>query len=257
MDDIIKAHKLEFNYLVSRKANIALILLLPIITITVLGISMPTDFAVGYLENTDKPMSALTEDNAKFHEEGHLHILAYMFSLLVLFSAVQMGSLRIVAERAPYGTLDREVLGIGRNSMMLGKFTANFIFAGVQAILILITGLLIFNLNNLVGILSVLIALAFFGITYGLLISSLVKTKDQAQQLVIMSVGLFLILTGFAYPIENLEDLSENLPMTISINSLDNIMGSGEYEFTGIIKIIIAGILCLSAAAVKFSSEQN
>ena len=258
MDDIIKAHKLEFNYLVSRKANIALILLLPVITITVLGISMPMDFAVGYIENTDEPLNALTEDDAKFTEDGYLRILSYMFSLLILFSAIQMGSLRIVAERAPYGTLDREILGIGRHSMLIGKFTANFIFAGVQALLILITGLLWFNFNNPAEVLSVLISLAFFGVAYGLLISVFVKTKDQAQQLVIISIGLFLILTGFSYPIvEQLKPLSENLPMSISISGIETLMVSGDYEFAEIIKIMIAGILCLSFAAVKFSSERD
>jgi len=127
----------------------------------------------------------------------------------------------------------------------------------VQGILILITGLLWFNFNNPAEVLSVLVALAFFGVAYGLLISVFVKTKDQAQQLVIISIGLFLILTGFSYPIvEDLKALSENLPMSISISEIEKIMVSGEYAFTGIIKIIIAGILCLSAAAVKFSSEK-
>jgi len=255
MDDIIKAHKLEFNYLASRKANIALILLLPVITISVLGISMPTDFSVGYIEDTDK---GLTEDNVKFTEDGYLRILSYMFSLLILFSAIQMGSLRVVAERAPYGTLDREILGISRYSMLIGKFTANFIFAGVQGILISITGLLWFNFNNPAEVLSVLIALSFFGVAYGLLISVFANTKDQAQQLVIISIGLFLILTGFSYPIvEDLKPLSENLPMSISISEIEKIIVSAEYALENIIKIMIAGTLCLSAAAVKFSSEQN
>ena len=253
MNDTLKAHKLEFNYLISRKANILLILLLPLITISVLGLSMPTDFSVGYIEDTGSQEP--TQDNVKFHEDGHLHILAYMFSVIILFSAIQMGSLRVVAERAPYGTLDREILGIDRKSMIIGKFSANFIFALMQSILILIIGVLWFNLNNPVEILSVLIALAFFGVAYGILISVLVNTKDQALQLVIISIGLFLILTGFSYPIENLEPLSENLPMTVSINLMDKIMLSGEYEFSGILKIMMAGILSLSAAAFKFSSE--
>jgi len=43
--------------------------------------------------------------------------------------------------------------------------------------------------------------------------------------------------------------------MTVSINLMDKIMLLGEYEFSGILKIMMAGILSLSAAAFKFSSE--
>ena len=75
---------------------------------------------------------------------------------------------------------------------------------------------------------------------------------------IIISIGLFLILTGFSYPIvEDLKPLSENLPMSISISEIEKIIVSAEYALENIIKIMIAGILCLSAAAVKFSSEQN
>src|SRR3989339_782367 len=110
---LTKAIKLEFNSMKESKLSFLFYLIVPIIIIGLfanLGSSV-----IMYGQTTVYDFLGV-----KF------------FALIILFTTMQMTILRIVGERAPYGTLDRDLLAISRSGMFLGKLTANALFVFIQ-----------------------------------------------------------------------------------------------------------------------------
>ena len=308
MKDIIKATRLEYRQIVESKGHVLLLLIQPILVVLLLGYILPS-------ENSQYPYYKYT--------------FASLLSIVVIFISAQMTSLRIVTERAPYGPLSRETLGMKRAGIIIGKLNANFLFALIQSISIYLISITFFGIENSILILVVLLAASFFSLSMGLLFSVFAKNKDQASQLVMFGVLILLVLSGSIVKIpcdSDLYGLSKELPMTLSVDSLVSTMGidfnlnieykyilqegkvkdelrnAFEYNYVSlsnnaavskvddkkwriddgktvymiketagnlniqntqntvpenIIKIIFLGILCLSAAAVKFSLERN
>ena len=308
MKDIIKATCLEYRQITESKGQLLLLFIQPIAVILLLG----------YI---------LHSENSQYFR--YKYIFASLLSIVVIFISAQMTSLRIVTERAPYGPLSRETLGMKRISIIFGKLTANFLFASIQALSIYLISITFFGIENSIIILVILLAASFFSLSMGLLFSVIAKNKDQASQLVMFGVLILLILSGAIFPIpedSGLYDVSKELPMTLSVDSLASVMGidfslnsnykyllkdgrvnselrkAFEYSYVSlssnsvvskiddkhwkirdgkkiyrieettenlhvqntqntvpenIIKIIFAGILCLSAAAIKFSLEKS
>ena len=207
MKDIIKATCLEYRQITESKGQLLLLFIQPIAVILLLGYILPSE-------------------NSQYF--SYKYIFASLLSIVVIFISAQMTSLRIVTERAPYGPLSRETLGMKRVSIIFGKLTANFLFAGIQALSIYLISVTFFGIENSILILVILLAASFFSLSMGLLFSVIAKNKDQASQLVMFGVLILLILSGAIFPIpadSGLYDVSKELPMTLSLDSLASVMG--------------------------------
>ena len=239
MKDILKATRLEYRQITESNGHILLLLIQPVLIIILFGAVLPP-------EHSQYPY--------------YKHTIASMLSIVVIFISAQMTSLRIVTERAPYGPLSRETLGIGRASIISGKLNANFLFAGIQCILIYLMGVNVFEIENSILILIVLLVTSFFSLSMGLLFSVFAKNKDQASQLVMLTVLVFLVLSGAIVKIPEtsiLYDVSQEIPMTLSLNSLVSVMNAENDISWNIAKMLSFGIFCLLVSAFKFSIEKG
>ena len=153
--------------------------------------------------------------------------------LIILFITIQKTILRIIGEKTPYGTLERDLLAIPKTAMYLGKWLVNSGLAIIQVFLIYFVIMIIAPIkitNDTTFILFTLILLAMFGTAFGLLFSALVSTKETAMQIVPYIVLTFYILNPLVIPLETLNptfsSVVNNLPFSLAYDTINNTMFS-------------------------------
>lgn len=247
---IIKAAKLEFIQFKGSKINLLLMFLIPpaiIVLFSVVGSSN-----VSWSENVDY------NTHCDFFASAILPIV-------IIFITMQLTILRIVAERSPLGTLDRDLLAISRPSMFLGKLFANVLIALIQCLLIYLIGikyLKIYVAGPEIGVLIILILTSVIGTSLGLTFSVFSKSKEQAVQLVPLTILIFLVLSGIFIKVEEMpstiNSIASNLPLTLSYQSLWNIMLMGQ-EILDVqiesLKLTVWFILITFVGLAKFTTE--
>lgn len=190
-----------------------------------------------------------------------------IFSTSMVFIATQFTVLRIVGERAPYGTLDRDLLAISRAGMYLGKFLAGVVIALIQSFLFLAVGKAIYNMT-MEGSFSLSFVFLFFvslaGLAIGLFFSVITKTKEQAVQLVPFTILIFLVLSGDLIPLRDmpgiLKDIAANSPITLANEGLRKVMLEGKSFddiFAQVMKLFGWVIVMLIFGLTKFATEKK
>ena len=158
-----------------------------------------------------------------------------IFATAVMFISTQLMVLRIVGERAPYGTLDRDLLAISRSGMYIGKFLAGLSIAVIQTVLMVFVATEFYSMTmegSVFFYLVILLLASITGLSFGLLLSIISKTKEQAVQLVPFIILILLVLSGELILFDDMPTLisqvSRNLPLSLAATTLKNIMLSGE-----------------------------
>jgi ABC-type multidrug transport system permease subunit len=188
-----------------------------------------------------------------------------VFPLILLFIAIQITLLRIVAERSPYGSLDRELLAISKTGLFFGKIIANFFFVFLQCSLMYLAIVYFFPARNYGSdyiIFGFFILTGLFGLILGLFISIFSKTKEQAIELVpIILIGM-LIFSGIVVRVENMNPLmaniAKNTPLNLLFDGLQRTMLNGvgfEDMIVNFYKLIIWIISLLFIGWLKFILE--
>ncbi|MEE8168130.1 MAG: ABC transporter permease [Candidatus Hydrothermarchaeales archaeon] len=189
-----------------------------------------------------------------------------IFSTSMIFISTQLMVLRIVGERAPYGTLDRDLLAISKSGMFLGKFLAGVVISLIQCVLFLGVGEY-YNMTmkgSLYVFLLLLFMLSLVGLLLGLLFSVFTKTKEQAVQLVPFVVLILLVLSGDLIPVIDMPSLlgqiATNSPITLANESLRKVMLEGKTlqdVFAQIIKLLTWILGLLIVGIIKFTTEKR
>lgn len=247
-----KAFRLEIGHIFSGKVKALSHFLIPVVIVAVLAEAGSERCNWCYFNNA-------TYSYFNFYA-------SLIFSTGMLFIATQLTVLRIVGERAPYGTLDRDLLAISRSGMYLGKFLASLVVVAVQSLLFIIAGR-IFGMTLMGSALDffvVLFLLSAAGLALGLLFSVFSKSKEQAVQLVPFAVLIFLVLSGDLIPARDmppvLASIAKNSPVTLANSALREIMlkGSGiAEESTNIIKLLLWIVALLMLGVLKFGAEKK
>ncbi len=253
MKGLIKAIKLEFNDMKERKISLLFYLLVPAIIIWIYYISATTPVNWGSYASLNLKLYDLFASD--------------VFSIIIIFVATQLMVLRIVGERAPYGTLDRELIAISRTGMYFGKLFANLIIVLIQVVLIYLFGFIIFPARNYAGFIPIILFLfliALFGLISGLTISIFSKNKEQAVQLVPFFVLILLLFSGSLIPLEqmpsNVQVIAQNMPLTLGTQSLKMLSLDGvgfEDVQSNMIKLITWITIILSLGLLKFNLERK
>ncbi|MFA5176133.1 MAG: ABC transporter permease [Candidatus Nanoarchaeia archaeon] len=157
-----------------------------------------------------------------------------IFSMIILFITTQLMVLRIVGEKAPYGTLDRELITISKSSMFFGKLITNSIFVFIQCFLVYFSGFILFpakNYGSHFWVFIFILLIGLFGLVSGLVISIFSKNKEQAVQIVPFYILIMMILSGSLIPLDQMSHviglISNKLPLTMGISSLKNLTLNG------------------------------
>ena len=250
---LTKALKLELNDMKERKLSLLFYLLVPAI---IIGI---------YYSTTKKIVNwgSYATLNLKLFDLFASNI----FSIIIIFITTQLMVLRIVGERAPYGTLDRELIAISRGGMFFGKLFANSIFVMLQIILVYVFGFLVFKARNYgepIPIFIFLFLIGLLGLISGLTISVFSKNREQAIQLVPFIILILLLFSGILVPLDQMPDnirlIAENMPLTLGSQSMKMLtldgVGFEDVQFKMWKLLSWIGVITL-AGLVKFELERN
>lgn len=253
MKGFTRAIKLEFDNMQERKFSLLFYLIAPVLLIAIF-------YMIATLPVNWGDYSAL---NLNLYDLSSSNI----FPIIILFITTQIMVLRIVGERAPYGTLDRELIAISKSSMFLGKLTANSIFVLIQSFLVYLSGYILFPARNYGGPLGtflIILLIGILGLISGLTISIFSKSKEQAVQLVPFYILILMLFSGVLIPLEympaDIEILARNFPLTLGIDSLKKLTldGVGIEDVIPKITSLIIWIIGIGAISLaKFKLEKK
>lgn len=203
MTQILTSMRLEFNSIKQNKISIGLFLIAPLIIIYIFFI----------LGNMEVPT---IEKGIRIYD----FYMPLLLAVLVMFATLQISIMRIVTERSPYGTLERDLLAIDKPSLVIGKFLLNGLMVLILTILIAIEVVYIFPVSisgNPFLIFVYLFLLGLCGISFGLFFSVITKSKEIAVQLVPYIVLLFFTL--IAIPISVVPEYLEKYLTLLPLNA--------------------------------------
>jgi ABC-2 type transport system permease protein len=163
-----------------------------------------------------------------------VYIVPGIIGVLLSMTMVIIASLAIVRERER-GTLEQLVVTpIGKTSLLLGKIVPFLLVGYVQITVILVLGILLFDVPVL-GRISTLyiVSLPFIvaSLGVGLLVSALVQNQAQAMQLGFLFLLPNILLSGFMFPRvampEPAQWIGAALPLTYFLTVLRGILLKG------------------------------
>lgn len=250
MNKLYRATKLELSSLKERKLGNLFFLLIPSLIVLL------------FFSISNKLMT--WGEYASLNIRMYDIYAPYVVGLILIFVTVQLTVLRIVGERAPYGTLDRDLLALSKGSMYFGKIIANFILILFQSIILWLTITYVYSIRNYGSLLSPLlfiILISLFGIVLGLVISVFSKSKEQAIQIVPFIVLILFLFSGFFIGLDmpqSFKNIESNSPLWLMTNSLKTTMldGSGFEDVTGNMNKLLLWIFGLTfIGLLKFKME--
>jgi hypothetical protein len=255
MKGLTKAIRLEYNYIKERWLSTLLFMLASALIIIIFSV----------VAKIPVPWEGFAQMNYTYYD-----LLApTIFPLIILFVTVQMVVLRIVGERAPFGTLDRELIAISRMGMYLGKMFVHSIVAFIQCLIVYLFGFILFPVKSYamssVTIILLFFLLALFGLSLGMFVSVFSKHKESAVQIApYLVLGLFITSLILIFPgivlSSSIKAIFMSNPLALISQSLSESMVNGVgFEDIGsnVARIIfwILGLIVISLLKFKYERK--
>ncbi|WP_221451165.1 ABC transporter permease [Arthrobacter sp. AZCC_0090] len=188
-----------------------------------------------------------------------LQMLA-IFPFVVMFLVTSITMLR---ERTS-GTLERLLTTpIHKADLLFGYALAFSIMAALQSLVATAVAYWIFNLDIKGGpgyVVLIAVINAVLGVALGLLCSAFARTEFQAVQFMPVVVIPQILLCGLFVAREHmnsiLESISNVLPLTFSVDALQQIAGNAEatqamWQDAGVMAAIVVGVLVLASFTLR------
>lgn len=148
-------------------------------------------------------------------------IVPGLIGVILTMTMVMLTSMAIVRERER-GTLEQLIVSpVKKGELVLGKIAPYITIGYVQITLVLLAGRFAFDMP-IAGSLLLLYALAFVfiaaNLAFGLFLSTLAKTQQQAMQMSLFFLLPNIVLSGFMFPFEGMplpaQYVAQVLPLT-------------------------------------------
>jgi len=196
--------------LVRDHRTMALILIVPLVVMTLVGLSFP--------------------------ESGILDYIApALLATLALFFGFLLTGISFLRERSQ-GTMERLMASpVSRLDIVIGYLFGFFIFALVQTLIILLFTIYVLDVTyhgDLWQIFVFQIVVIAGAVNLGIFISTFARNEFQMVQFIPLIIIPQVFLCGVIWPVEQMPDylqwLSAILPLTYAVDGLRSIMLSGE-----------------------------
>ena len=196
--------------LIRDRRTMALILIVPLVVMTLIGLSFPESNVLDY-------------------------IAPALLATLALFFGFLLTGISFLRERSQ-GTMERLMASpISRLDIVIGYLFGFFIFALVQTLIILLFTIYVLNVTyhgDLWQIFVFQIVVIAGAVNLGIFISTFARNEFQMVQFIPLIIFPQVFLCGVIWPIEQMPDylqwLSKILPLTYAVDGLRDIMLSGE-----------------------------
>ena len=148
--------------------------------------------------------------------ESRVYNVPAVIGVIILLMSLLLTAMAVVRERE-MGTLDQLLVAPLRPSeLMLGKTLPVAAIAMVQLALVLTVALLWFRIPFRGSVLALLLAAGLFilaGLAFGLLISTVSSTQQEAFLAMFLFIMPAIILSGFLYPIDTMPEVFQHLTL--------------------------------------------
>ena len=198
--------------------------------------------------------------------ENELQWIDYMvpgtLGLVLLWSGLNHASMTIATERTK-GTFQRMVIApVSPTIVLLGKFISNLALVYMSAVIMLVSGILLFQVNlywNIPVIALVIFLGSLSAIGIGLIISSLSKNEEAANSIaVIISVPLQFFIGAF-FPLDMMPEAAQAfgnaLPFTKVVDAMKAIMTKNlpfEAVMSEIMYLAISGVVLFMLGTMAY-----
>lgn len=182
-----------------------------------------------------RPAAAL-ETRTFYNPEGRteLQIVPALIGVILHLTLVLFTAMAIVRERER-GNLEMLIATPVRTpELMAGKLLPYILIGLVQATIVLLAGLWLFDVpirGNVIDLYLAALAFIFAALALGLFLSTLAATQMQAMQLTIFTFLPSVLLSGFMFPFEGMpraaQWLGEVIPLTHFIRMVRGILLRG------------------------------
>ncbi|PVX25710.1 MAG: hypothetical protein CW691_03675 [Candidatus Bathyarchaeum sp.] len=200
----------------------------------------------------------VTEDELKWID----YMVPGTLGLVLLWSGLNHASMTIATERTK-GTFQRMVIApISPSIVLLGKFISNLALVYMSGFIMLVSGVLLFQVNLYWNIPVIILAI-FLGslsaIGIGLIISSVAKNEEAANSIaVIISVPLQFFIGAF-FPLDIMPEAAqafgEALPFTKLVNAMKDIMTRNlplDAVIPEIVYLTVSGLILFSIGTIAY-----
>lgn len=189
--------------------TMALILLVPLVVMTLIGLSFPQTSVLDY-------------------------IAPALLATLALFFGFLLTGISFLRERFQ-GTLERLMASpVSRLDIVLGYLFGFFVFALTQTLIIVLFTIYVLNVNyrgDLWQIFVFQVVVIIGAVNLGIFISTFARNEFQMVQFIPLMILPQVFLGGVLWPVEQMPDylqwLSAVLPLTYAVSGLRSIMLGG------------------------------
>ena len=196
--------------LVRDRRTMALIVIVPLVVMTLIGLSFPESNVLDY-------------------------IAPALLATLALFFSFLLTGISFLRERSQ-GTMERLMASpLSRLDIVLGYLFGFFIFALTQSLIILLFTIYALGVNyfgDLWQIFVFQIVIITGAVTLGIFISTFARNEFQMVQFIPLIIIPQIFLCGVIWPVEQMPDylqwLSVVLPLTYAVDGLREIMLAGK-----------------------------
>ena len=229
--------------LIRDRRTMALILIVPLVVMTLIGLSFPESNVLDY-------------------------IAPALLATLALFFGFLLTGISFLRERSQ-GTMERLMASpVSRLDIVIGYLFGFFIFALVQTLIILLFTIYVLDVTyygDLWQIFVFQVVVIAGAVNLGIFISTFARNEFQMVQFIPLIIFPQVFLCGVIWPVEQMPDylqwLSTILPLTYAVDGLRDIMLSGKslidvgvelavlVGFTVVISIVAAITLRRGASA--------
>jgi ABC-2 type transport system permease protein len=142
--------------------------------------------------------------------ESRVYNVPGVIGMLILLMSLLLTSLSVVRERE-MGTLDQlTVSPLSAAELMLGKTVPATLVALIDLVLVTALAILWFNIpmrGSFIDLLPAALLYILCGLAFGLLISSVSRTQQEAFMTMFLVLMPAIILSGFFYPISSMPEI--------------------------------------------------
>ena len=158
-----------------------------------------------------------------------------IFPFVMMFLVTSITTLR---ERSQ-GTLDRLMVSpIGRGDVMAGYAGAFLLVAALQTAITVTVGVWLLDLEvrgSLIATVSIVLALALLGITFGLFLSAFARNEFQVVQFMPLAILPQIFFAGLLVPVDRmpgvLQWIANVMPLRYSLEALNEVVQEGATLF--------------------------
>ncbi len=198
------------HQLIRDRRTMALIVVVPLVVITLIGLSFPEGTVLDY-------------------------IAPAMLATLALFFSFLLTGISFLRERSQ-GTMERLMASpVSRIDIVFGYLFGFFIFALTQTLIILLFTIYVLDVNysgDLWQIFVFQIVVIIGSVNLGIFLSTFARNEFQMVQFIPLIIVPQMFLCGVIWPVEQMPDylqwLSKVLPLTYAVDGLRDIMLAGK-----------------------------